>query len=261
MFKLDVINAVALNTFRETVRDRVLYAIFFFALLASIAGAIFGSLSVHQEVRILLDLGLLTITIFGAVIAVFVGANLVFKEIDKKTIYLIFSKPIARGEFILGKFLGLALCLLVIIFAMGAFLYFVACVQTGAFGPVYPLAGALSLVYLELVLLVAMATCFSTFATPLASTFFALALWICGHLGLSLLNLGQLSESPVVRAATKGVYYVLPDLASLTMIRSEMIDARFVSPTVILTAVAYVFVYSILLLSLASIIAERREFQ
>lgn len=261
MSYLSVIGTIALNTFRETVRDRILYAIVLFAFLATLSGSIFGTLSIEQDARILLDLGLFTITVFGAVISVFIGANLVFKEIDRKTIYLIFTKPISRGQFVIGKFLGLALCIFIITFAMGLFLYGVTCLQVGFLGPLTPLLCALSLVYLEMLLLIAMATCFSTFATPLMSTLFTMGLWLCGHLSSSLLGLGQLSQSQVVKSLSQIVYFVLPDLAGLTVIRSEMIDARFASSAAILTIVAYVFSYSILLLSFATIIATRREFQ
>lgn len=261
MLGIAKVSAIALNTFRETVRDRILYAIVLFALVATLSGLIFSSLSVEQEIRVFLDLGLFTITIFGALIAIFVGTNLVFKELDRRTIYLIFTKPISKGEFITGKFLGLALCLLVVIFGMGMFLYGVLCLQIGSFFPVLPLLGALSLVYLEILLLISMATCFSTFATPLMSMLFTMGLWLSGHLENSLLNLGRMSESPAVRDMTRIIYYALPDLANLTMIRSEMVDAKFPPPVDIMTIVAYVVVYSMLLLSLATFIAQRREFQ
>lgn len=131
MKSLNTINAIALNTFRETVRDRVLYAIVIFALIATLAGVIFGQLSVDQDVRVLEDLGLGVISMFGGIIAVFIGTTLVFKEIDRRTIYLIVTKPINRWEFVTGKFLGLALCLLVTNFAMGVFFLSVICFQTG----------------------------------------------------------------------------------------------------------------------------------
>src|SRR5712671_5591832 len=111
--------AIARNAFREAVRDRVLYNLVVFVLLL-IAGAIFlGEISAGQEAKIIVDLGLSAILLFGVFIAIFVGVGLVYKEIERRTLYAILSKPIGRGEFLLGKYLGLCLTLLVNVAIMG----------------------------------------------------------------------------------------------------------------------------------------------
>jgi ABC-type transport system involved in multi-copper enzyme maturation permease subunit len=95
------IGTIAGNAFREAVRDRVLYNLVLFVLLLT-AGAIFlGELSAGQEAKIIVDLGLSSILLFGVFIAIFVGVSLVHKEIERRTIYSILSKPIGRGEFLL----------------------------------------------------------------------------------------------------------------------------------------------------------------
>lgn len=255
------ISAIALNTFRETVRDRVLYAIVFFALLATLAGLVFGTLSVEQDVRILEDLGLFTITAFGGLISIFIGTNLVFKEIDRRTIFLIFTKPIRRWEFVTGKFLGLALCILVVILGMGAFLMAIALLQTHGDLTLIPrMFTALGLIYVELVLVIALATFFSTFCTPLMSMLFTIGLWLCGHLSTSLKTLGAMA-APAVRVVTDTVANSLPDLATLTQIRGEALDGRHFSGDIVLSISAYVLLYTVMLLSFATVIAERREFQ
>ncbi|MBX9720129.1 MAG: ABC transporter permease, partial [Candidatus Obscuribacterales bacterium] len=180
MRSLRAATAIALNTFRETVRDRILYAIVIFAFIATLAGIVFGTLSADQDARVLEDLGLFVITMFGGIIAVFVGTNLVFKEIDRRTIYLIVTKPINRWEFVSGKFLGLALCLFVTNFAMGLFFNGVVWWQTGSLDQALPMLAAEALIYVELALVVAMATFFSTFCTPLMSMLFTLGLWTVG---------------------------------------------------------------------------------
>lgn len=255
------INAIALNTFRETVRDRVLYAILFFALIATVAGMVFGSLSVEQDIRILADLGVSTITVFGGAIAIFVGTNLVFKEIDRRTIFLIVTKPISRWQFILGKFLGLSLCILVITFMMGLFLSGLVFLQSGVGLNALHVIEAVGLVSLELLLVVALATFFSTFSTPLMSMIFTLALWVIAHLGQALLNLGQMSESGSVGAITQALFYCLPDLAGLTQLSGGVLDGHAPPLDLVLWMAAYIFAYVILLLSFATVIAERREFQ
>lgn len=254
------LKAIAWNTFRETVRDRVLYAIVFFALLATLAGLVFGSLSVDQDIRVLEDLGLFTITIFGGIISVFVGTNLVFKEIDRRTIFLIVTKPINRWEFIAGKFLGLALCIFVTNFAMGAFLIGLTSLQMGSLAHAPSILIALAFIYAEMLLVIGLATFFSTFATPLMSMVFTISLWVCGHLSHSLLSLGKLSTQASVQIMTQAVYYTIPDLASLTLLRSELVDGRMMPTSLLGSIVVYIIAYCILLIGLASLIAERKEF-
>jgi Cu-processing system permease protein len=261
MKSLGALSAIALNTFRETVRDRVLYAIVFFALVATMAGLVLGTLSVEQDVRILADLGLFTITVFGGLIAIFVGTNLVFKEIDRRTIFLIFTKPIEKWEFVTGKFLGLALCIMVVCFAMGLFLIGVAWLQIGDPSIIPRLVSSLGLIYVELVLVIALATFFSTFATPLMSMLFTLGIWICCHMSDSLSELGKLSSSPLVKGVSAALFYVLPDLARLTRIRGEMLDGGIFPAATTLIICLYIALYTVLLLSFATEIAERREFQ
>ena len=113
------VGTIARNTFREAVRDRVLYNLVLFALLL-IGGAVFlGELSGGQEAKIIIDLGLSAILLFGVFIALFVGVGLVHKEIERRTLYAILSKPVGRGQFLVGKYLGLCLTLLVNILIMG----------------------------------------------------------------------------------------------------------------------------------------------
>lgn len=254
--------AIAINTFRETVRDRVLYAFVFFAIFVTLAGILLGTLSVSQNVRVLEDIGMFTISIIGGVIAIFVGTNLVYKELDKRTIYLIFTKPIRRWQFIVGKFLGLALCLLAVTAMMGLFL--IGTAYLNGERHILAMVASLGLLYLELLLVNALATFFSTFATPLMSVIFTLGLWICGHLSQSLVTLGSMSTSKFVQALFTGIYHLLPDLAKLTQIRFDILAAgqnapHFSSETIVLI-IAYVFAYIVILLSLGTVVTERREF-
>ena len=272
MIDMNSVIAIALNTFRETVRDRVLYAFLIFAVILTFAGIVLGTLSVGQSVRVLEDIGLFTISTIGGVIAIFVGTNLVFKELDKRTIYLIFTKPIRRWQFILGKFLGLSLCILIITALMGGFLMVLTLANGAPASSMSNLLAAVGSVYLELLLVIALATFFSTFATPLMSVIFTIGLWICGHLGQSLMSLGSMSESGAVKVLFAVIYYALPDLGKLTELRFELITppaAGAWSPGAVvghfgvetlLLLTTYVLGYVVLLLSLGTLIIERREF-
>jgi Cu-processing system permease protein len=264
--------AIALNTFRETVRDRVLYAFVVFAVILTLAGILLGSLSVGQSVRVLEDIGLFTISTIGGVIAIFVGTNLVYKELDKRTIYLILTKPIRRWQFIVGKFLGLSLCILIITGLMGAFLIGLSVYSGAPVNSIPNMVAAVGSICLELVLVIALATFFSTFATPLMSVIFTIGLWVAGHMGASLMALGKMSASPLVQWLFAAIYHVLPDLAKLTEVRFELITppssgawdpgvvvSHFGVDTLLLLT-GYVLAYVVLLLSLSTLIIERREF-
>jgi ABC-type transport system involved in multi-copper enzyme maturation permease subunit len=255
------IAAIALNTFRETVRDRVLYAFVFFAILLTLAGILLGTLSVSQHVRVIEDIGLFTISTIGGVIAIFVGTNLVHKELDKRTIYLIFTKPIARWQFIVGKFVGLSLCILIITALMGAFLMVLSVINGADVNSMPLMLASIGSIYLELLLVIALATFFSTFATPLMSVLFTLALWLCGHMGQSLLALSAMSQEPLVKQFFKVIYYALPDLGKLTEVRFELLGTSMhFSPETLLLLTSYVLAYVVLLLACGTVIIERREF-
>jgi len=113
------ITAIARNAFREAVRDRVLYNLVLFVLLLTGASIFIGELSGGQERKVIVDLGLSAMLLFGVFIAIFVGVGLVYKEIERRTIYAVFSKPVGRGEFLVGKYFGLCLTLLVNVLVMG----------------------------------------------------------------------------------------------------------------------------------------------
>lgn len=270
MRSLHVIRAIALNTFRETVRDRVLYAILIFAALATLAGLIFGAISADQDLRILEDLGLTTISLFGCVIAVFVSTTLVFKEVDRRTIFLIVTKPINRWEFVTGKFFGVALCCFITNFAMGLFFWLVIGMQSHQFvEKIVPIFSALSLVYLELLLVIALGTFFSTFCTPLMGMLFTLGFWIVGRLSFSFGMLKKQALNPdnpnaAVAFIADALHHIMPDLAKLTYLRTEYMDGHFQSATVsngiLISIIVYVLAYVVVLMSLSTILASRREF-
>lgn len=263
MNKINATYAIAINTFRETVRDRVLYAFFIFACLITMLGIILGSLSIGQEIRIIEDLGLSVIAIIGGIITVFSGTNLVYKELEKRTIYVIFSKPVTSWQFILGKYLGLAMCIVLVTSAMGIFLLLLIWMvepnhQIQLHLPW--LVGALLLVLLELLFVLAVATFFSTFSTPIMNVIFTLSIWFIGHLGSSLLELSNMSQNQLAKLLLTSIYWVLPDLAGLTRVRLELTYLSLPSQEILSYLVSYITAYVVLLLGLAAVVNERREF-
>jgi Cu-processing system permease protein len=205
--------AIAANTVRDAVRNRVLYALVFFAVVMIGTSVVLATLSYVERERILQDVGLGAIRFFGAAIAIFIGVGLIHREVERRTIYTILSKPVTRAAFLAGKYLGLVATLwlqLAVMFAAFA----LASLAAGA-----PLDGghaiALGLMAVELAVVVAFATLFSSFATPFLAACYSLGLYLVGHLTRDLRGLGAASDSEVVQQATVWIHRALPDLSSL----------------------------------------------
>lgn len=250
---------IATNAFREAVRDRILYNLIVFVLLITASAIFLGELTAGQESRVIVNLGLSSILIFGTFISIFVGVSLVWKEIEKRTVYSIFSKPVGRGEFIVGKFLGLGLTLLVNVAVMGigvtlALLY----VRGGQFiGPVWI---SVVLIFLELTVVTAVAIMFSSFSTPALSALLTFFVFVIGHFSSSLRDLAQGLNSNVSKMIFEGIYYVLPNLSHFSFI-TETSNGMIAPATMIGTAVIYALVLDTLLLTITVIIFSRRNFK
>jgi ABC-type transport system involved in multi-copper enzyme maturation permease subunit len=203
---------IAVNTLREAVRDKLLYTLLFFAILLIGAGAILSALSYVESERILQDIGFASIRLLSVAIAIFVGVSLIHREVERRTVYTILSKPLSRAEFLLGKYVGL----LVTIWMQAAIMsvvFVIVSLGTGA-----PLtsgyAVAFGLVAIELAIIVAVATFFSAFTTPMLASFFSVGIWVLGHSTRDLRDLGAVSESESIRQATALFHRILPDLES-----------------------------------------------
>jgi ABC-type transport system involved in multi-copper enzyme maturation permease subunit len=157
------IAAVAANAFRESVRERVLYNLVFFAILMMLSGLLLREISLRQDERIIIDLGLASIEVFGILIALFVGVSLVSKEIEKRSLYPLLAKPLRRGEFLVGRFFGLALTLLANVSAMTVGMLLTLALTSGPPDP--GLLKAVYATYLSLLLIVAVAVLFSSLAS------------------------------------------------------------------------------------------------
>ena len=251
--------SIASNTFREAVRDRVLYNLVLFVLLIT-AGAIFlGELTAGQEARTIVNLGLGACLLFGAFISIFVGVSLVSKEIEKRTVYAIFSKPISRAEFILGKYFGLCLTLLVNVLVMGVGVS-LALLAVGGKDFALIIWGAIFLIYLELTILIAVAILFSSFSSPALSALLSFFVFIIGHFSASLNDLAGNIGSSFAKYFFGAIYYVLPNL-SLYVFRTETAHGIAPSASMIFGALGYAAVYVAILLVVTILIFSRRNFK
>ena len=255
------IAAIAHNAFREAVRDRVLYNLVLFVLIL-IAGAIFlGELSGGQEKKVIIDLGLSAMLLFGAFISIFVGVGLVYKEIERRTIYAIFSKPIGRGEFLLGKYLGLCLTLLVNIVVMGVGVSLALIYVSRGWNPlVIRIWPAILLIYVELMILTSVALLFSSFSSPALSALLTFFVFIIGHFSGDLKNLAATSKVITTRALFAALYYLLPNLSNFSQI-TPAAYGEIPSSGFVLASLLYAAVYITVLLSAATLVFRRRNFK
>lgn len=250
--------AIATNTFREKVRDRILYVILAFAFIMIMGTILLGKLTLNEQVKIIKDIGLSGISIFGAVMAIFLGVGLVAQEIEKRTIYTILSKPVKRGTFILGKFLGLSITLAVNVIAMS--IVHTVTLKLYHINPNLTYVYAIYLLILELMLVTAIAMLFSTFSSTVLSILFTVGLYIIGHLLEDLKIFGEKSKSEVLQGVTNFLYYALPNMDFHNLKPNFTYDIP-----VELSYVGFVTIYTLsyimVILVLSTIIFNRREFK
>jgi len=253
--------AIARNTFREAVRDRVLYNLVLFVLLLSVGTVFLGAASASQDAKIIVDFGLSAILLFGAFIAIFVGVGLVWKEIERRTLYAIFAKPVGRGEFILGKYLGLCVTLALNVAVMGAGLTLVLLyVARGSTPLLLALWPTVALIYLELTILTAVALLFSAFSSPIFALFGSLAVFLIGHFTTDLKGFAGLFDAPAARAVLIGLYYALPNLSTFSLV-TPAAHGIAPAPLYLATALVYAVAWDVALLAAAALLFARRDFR
>jgi len=259
--KLWRIAAIARNAFREAVRDRVLYNLVLFVLILTGASIFIGELSGGQERKVIVDLGLSAMLLFGVFIAIFVGVGLVYKEIERRTIYAVFSKPVGRGEFLVGKYLGLCLTLLVNVLVMGVGVSLALLYVSRGWDPLIPtIWPAVLLIYMELMLLTAIALLFSSFSSPTLSALLTFMVFVIGHFSADLKSLAVSLGSSSARTLFTGLYYLLPNLANYSFITPA---AHGHAPSVgfVFATGLYALVYIVVILAAATLVFSRRNFK
>jgi ABC-type transport system involved in multi-copper enzyme maturation permease subunit len=252
------IASIAYNTFREAVRDRVLYNLIAFAVLLSAAAIFIGQISIEIERLVVVNLGLTAVSLFGVIIAIFVGIGLVSKEIEKRTLYTVLSRPVRRWEFIVGKFFGLAGTLVVNTFFMaigvfGALLY----VAHRFSGADFSILAALYFIILEFLIICALSLLFSSFSSPLLSAVFAFSLFVIGSFADDLRGFATLTHG-LTRWIATGVAYLVPNFSSLNVI-SAVAHQQPIGWQLILQNTLYALFYTAMALSGAILIFDRRN--
>ena len=252
------IGHVAFNTFREAVRDRVLYNLIAFALLLSGAAILVGQISIDIERLVVVNLGLTAVSFFGVVIAIFIGIGLVSKEIEKRTLYTVLSRPVRRWEFVVGKFFGLTGTLVVNTFfmAIGVFLALLYVVHKFERADWWVLV-ALYFIVLQFLIVCSLALLFSSFSTPLLSAVFTFALFVIGSLSDDLRGFAHIAHGFVGWTVT-AIAYLVPNFSVLNVINS-VAHGDAIAGRLILYNTFYALLYSALAISGASLIFQRRN--
>lgn len=261
---------VALHVFRDSVRDKVLYAIVAFAVLLMAVSYLIGQLTAGQDIKIIKDLGLSAMSLFGLFIAIFIGIGLVAKEIERRSIYAVLAKPVRRREFIIGKYLGLVGTLFVNLGMMSIAYYLMlvylgqtmgaAALKAADAPPADPrLLLAIGMIGLELALVTAVALFCSTFSTSaLTSAGLTVGLYIAGQFGADLKNIEQVVPSPVASAVGWGLYYALPNFAAFD-IKSNVVHGMVIPWSYLAMTIAYGLTYVTLLVIASVMIFSRRD--
>jgi ABC-type transport system involved in multi-copper enzyme maturation permease subunit len=250
---------VARNTFREAVRDRVLYNLVFFALLIIASAVAVGQISMGIETIVMVSLGLSAISLIGLLIAVFTGVGLVAKEIDKRTLHAVLAKPLRRWEFLLGKFTGLVLTLLVNTAAMaaGLFLAMLYVKHSIARGDAVVLV-AVYFILLKLALIVALAMLFSCFTSPLLAILFTGGLYVAGLFVAQLRNLQTTGLNPQTQKLLSVFSYLLPNFGNYDVMGAAA-HGRSIAAIVILHNTLYTVLYCSIVLFAAAVIFSRKD--
>jgi ABC-type transport system involved in multi-copper enzyme maturation permease subunit len=262
---------IARNVFRESVRDRVLYNLVAFAILLMGASYLIGQLTAGQDMKIIKDLGLAAISVFGLFIAVFIGIQLVAKEVDRRSIYSLLSKPIHRQHLVLGKYAGLVLTLAVNVAVMTASLYAVVFVLAWIAGPLAASAWetpaldpamltSVWLTFVELSMVTAVALFFSTFSTPMLSAALTIGVFVAGRFSADLRNFNQAVESAPAAAMTEALYWILPNFAPFD-VRAQVVHAQPIPLGYVAVTTAYGVLYIAALLLMATYVFSRRDFK
>jgi ABC-type transport system involved in multi-copper enzyme maturation permease subunit len=252
--------AIANNSFREVVRDRILYIIGFYTVILGAAAMLLPQLAAATEDKMFLDLGLAVMSTLSLIITVFVGTGLVNKEIEKRTILMLVAKPVSRNEFILGKYLGLSTVLALLVVAMSAIYLIFLQINNISYSATSIIINAIFLI-LQLSLISAIAITFGVFTGSILATALTFAVYLMGNITQDLLKIARISENPGLERITQGLYLLLPDLSRLDL-KNEAVYGLLALPdsTTLFINAGYSLLYSAMLLATAAFIFSQKEF-
>lgn len=246
------------NTMVQIVRQRILYTVLFFAISLIAVGGVLDSAAPGQKGIMVLDIGLGAINLFGVMISIVMGVNLLYQELDKKTVYNVLSKPVSRTEFVIGKYLGQVAAIAVVLSGMAMCLVLATWAAEGTVPGIA--AQALWAIYLELMMVSAIAMLFSSFSTPYLSGLFTLGFWIVGSLASEIRNYQRYWDLKAYERAVTKIFYILPDFSKLNL--KDRVPYNLAPPEGYVWQITlYALLYTAGLILVSSIIFRRRDFK
>ena len=249
--------AIAVNTFKETIRDRILAVIVVFALLMIVGGLWLGSISLGEQGRMMTDFGLVAVTAFGLIVAVFVAAGLVHKEVEKRTVFVLFSKPVSRGAFIGGKFIGLCGTMAIVLSGMGLFLF--ALVWIIDRQPSWMVLAAVVMIYVQLLAIMAVTLFFSTMGSAILAAVLGICVFVAGQLSHNVLALTRLGKNPITEALSWVVYVIIPNFSAVD-VKAGAVGEQTLAWGQVGVWALYLLAYTVVALAFATLIFRRKEF-
>ncbi len=268
---VSAVRKVAVAVFKESVRDRVPYSLVIFAVVLMGASFLLSRLTAGQDLKVIKDLGLATMNAIGLLISIFIGTGLVAKEVERRSIYSIIAKPLSRSSYIVGKYAGLVLTLVVNLALMTVAFYAMMeylslttddWIKQGWRAPALDLRllVPIALIGVQLMMTTAVAVFFSTFSSPLLSMLFTLGVWVAGHFSGDLRNFQTAVDSPAAAAVARALYYLLPNLAAID-VKNEIVHGLPLPWTALAVGVASLFAYIGVLVTASTLIFNRRDFK
>lgn len=249
---------IAKNTFRETSRDRILLSAFVVIIAIILFTMFIASISLEQSTRMIVDFSVTAIYALQMFVAIFIGSMLIYKEIERKTFYLLLPKPVTRTEIIIGKCLGLSLTTVMVTMLSTCALYVVLYIQSGQFY-FYPILLSVFLSTLEAVLLILISMFFSAITSPILAAISTTVLFFVGHAGDIFRYIFMTTHTPIVADIAKGIYYILPNLEKFN-IRNDIVYSTLPSAGEILVSVLYALTYALLILVITQLTFKKKDF-
>jgi ABC-type transport system involved in multi-copper enzyme maturation permease subunit len=249
---------IAKNTFRETIRDRILLSGFFVIIAIILFTMFIASISLEQSTRMIIDFSVTAIYTLQMFVAIFIGSMLIHKEIDKKTFYLLLPKPITRTEIIIGKCVGLSTTTVIVTLLSTCVLFGILFFQTGHFYA-YPILLSVFLSTLEAILLILISILFSGLTSPILAAVSTIAFYMIGHAGEIFRYIFMTTQSIAVELFTRSAYYILPNFEKFN-IRNDIVYGTIPSTQSILVSILYAFTYSLLLLVITQLTLKKKDF-
>jgi len=248
--------SIARSTFRESIREKVWMIVLFFGAVIIASSFFLSPLAVGAKQKIILDVGLASISILGVLTAIFVGSSLLYKEMEKRAVYLLLTRPVSRFEYLLGKFAGIISTIVTLMIVMA--LIFLATAYVGGSALNGKVFAAVYLSILEMMLMSALIVFFSTFTTPVLTSFFSVCIFLAGNLSGDLRAFAQKFGGPATKLIMDFLYYVLPNFRVFNLRHEAVHDLPF-NPQDLTAATAYALVYCIAVIYFAYLVFREKE--